>query len=549
MILKSRIGPILKKDYPNEKAWKAFIYWWLAANGYDYEINKDRVIFTDGAKDGGIDAIAWPLESLSGREVLVVQSKYFGQAPTCEELERFEHAKNAIAGTIDNFNDWLETCRDELHPHYRRLREERRGCRYIVIAPCPFTAWARNRWLSRGIEVHDNERLSHLETNYSEGRTPRLDEIKIRIATKPQVIAEAAGTRVWVFTVLVRELGRLFERYNNTLFAGNIRYALRGQTANRVRSGMLETLQDYPHEFVFSHNGITITGDGLKRQGDSVVMSSSTIVNGAQTVSYLGRPKVMKHLTKSTSRVIVKYVEVNDAEMLNDIESKVAFRSNNQNKVELSDLMIELPSLVSLQRFFRRQGVHLERKKGEQKVQYGELGIPKERLAQILAAVGSPQGAVKGKSKQKLFKDVAHGLFGDYDKSEKARAEAVAWARVDTIFRATINDFANKKRRKRAQIAQLASLTVFGRVLRSAGLNEGFLRAMSRWKTDQEVIECFLDKSFKVIITALLKCSSVDKKNEPAFYKAEDSVKPAVETAAKRSQRKIKTYYQEILGS
>src|SRR2546423_9749451 len=109
-------------------------------------------------------------------------------------------------------------------------------------------------------------------------------------------------------------------------------------------------------------------------------MRSATIVNGAQTISYFGSPRVMKYLSRNPARVIAKFVEVDDAEILNDIESKVAFRSNNQNKVDPSDLMIELPSLVSLQRYFIRQGVHLERKQGEQKLRFGEFGITKERL-------------------------------------------------------------------------------------------------------------------------------------------------------------------------
>jgi hypothetical protein len=245
----------------------------------------------------------------------------------------------------------------------------------------------------------------------------------------------------------------------------------------------------------------------------------------------------------------VKFVEVDNAELLNDIESKVAFRSNNQNKVDPSDLMIDLRSLVSLQRYFRQHGVHLERKKGEQKLHYGELGISKERLAQVLAAVESSQGAVKAKRKQELFQDAAQRLFSDYDASEKSRTEAVAWARVDDIFQRTIWQFANKKRRKRAQTAQLASLRVFHRVIQSAGLKTGFVRAMSRWDAQRWHIEPFLQKSSKTVIGALLQRSARDKKNEPAFYKALESVQPAVKSATSRSRRKIRQYYSHYLAS
>jgi len=548
MQLKKKIGLILKKEYVGEPRWKAFIYWWLTANGYDYDLRRASVNFTDGQHDGGIDAIAWPLENQSRSEILVIQSKYYDQSPSRKDSERFEEAVSALQGPYDDFQTWLDSCRDDLHGIYRKLREGRKRHRYIFIAPCQIDSGFKRYLRKQQIEVHDVDTLTSLEQNFCEGRTPRMDEIRLAGATKPQQIADENGIRVWTFTVPARELGLAYERHNDVLFAGNIRYALSGQTAKRVRTGMLDTLQNAPHEFVFSHNGITVLGDGLHRRGKKVVMRSATIVNGAQTVSYLGSPLVMKYLSHNPARLIVKYVEVANAGLLNDIESKVAFRSNNQNKVDPSDLMIGLRSLVSLQRYFRRQGVHLERKKGEQKVFHGELGISKERLAQVLSAAESSQGAVKAKRKQELFQEAAQRLFSDYDASENSRIEAVVWTRVDSVFQRTIWSIANDKRRKRAQIAEFASLRAFHRVMQSAGLKSGFLRAMSRWERDSWNLEIFLEKSCKVVISNLLRRSSQDKKNEPAFYKAFESVKPAVDSAVSRSRSKIRQYYRDYLG-
>lgn len=308
MQLKDKIRQILRKEYPSDKGWKAFIYWWLAANGYEYDARRSLVEFTDGWRDGGIDVIAWPIETQSRKEVLVVQSKYFRQPPTSKEIERFQEAIAALNGSLADFQTWLGSCRDELHRPYRNLREERRRHRYIIIAPCRFDGAMKRSLRGKGIEVHDADLLSNVERNYSEGRTPRLDEIRISNTSPPRQIAEADGTRVWVFTASAREFGLAFERHGNVLFAGNIRYALRGDTARRVRTGMFDTLKNAPHEFVFSHNGITISGDGIRRRGKSIIMRSATIVNGAQTISYLGSPKVMKHLTRNPARVIVKFV-------------------------------------------------------------------------------------------------------------------------------------------------------------------------------------------------------------------------------------------------
>jgi hypothetical protein len=257
-------------------------------------------------------------------------------------------------------------------------------------------------------------------------------------------------------------------------------------------------------------------------------------------------------LIRNSAQVLVKFVQADKPELLNEIESKVACRSNNQNKVDPSDLMTELPDLVSLQRYFRRHGFHLERKKGERK-NYGQSSITKERLCQILASVTTPLGAVKAKSKQKLFADQALDLFADFDRTEKARAESLAWARVDEVFLETINCFAVRKYKKRAQMAQFASLRVFHQALLGANLKQKFLHTMIRWHPaadDQDIdnIRYFLVKSCKAVLKFLLATSRHAKKNEPAFYKALQNVKPAVKSASYHARSKIRSYYLNILG-
>ena len=139
-------------------------------------------------------------------------------------------------------------------------------------------------------------------------------------------------------------------------------------------------------------------------------------------------------------------------------------------------------------------------------------------------------------------------MFSDYDATENSRIEAVVWTRVDSVFQRTIWGIANDKRRKRAQIAEFASLRAFHRVMQITGLKSGFLRAMSRWERDSWNLEIFLEKSCKIVIGNLLRRSSQDKKNEPAFYKAFESVKPAVDSAVSRSRSKIRQYYRDYLG-
>ena len=93
-----------------------------------------------------------------------------------------------------------------MHSHYRRLREDRRRHRYILIAPCRFDGAAKRSLRRNRIEVQDVDVLCNLERNYTQGRTPRLDEIRISGATRPQRIAEADGTPTGL-TGYLRERG------------------------------------------------------------------------------------------------------------------------------------------------------------------------------------------------------------------------------------------------------------------------------------------------------------------------------------------------------
>jgi len=105
--LNARITEILDKEYAPLKHWKAFIFWWLSAHGYDHDLQPSTVKFTDGPNDGGIDAIAWPLESQTLNHVLVLQSKFFRRPPTHQEISRFQEAISAIHGPPKDFYEWL----------------------------------------------------------------------------------------------------------------------------------------------------------------------------------------------------------------------------------------------------------------------------------------------------------------------------------------------------------------------------------------------------------------------------------------------------------
>lgn len=52
MTLVGKLRRILRKEYPKDKAWKALIYWWLAANGYFKTAEADLVTVDNSKRVG-----------------------------------------------------------------------------------------------------------------------------------------------------------------------------------------------------------------------------------------------------------------------------------------------------------------------------------------------------------------------------------------------------------------------------------------------------------------------------------------------------------------
>lgn len=547
MTLKESIRKIVKEEYPGESHWAAFTRWWLSAEGYDYRANPNQVKFVDGANDGGIDAIALPLEDAAKDTIFIVQSKFYSRSPSAHDLARFIGAVHAIRGGRANFLVWLASCRDNIHSLYEKVRQERSRCRYVVVTPCHVNGRVRRRLNRAHIEVCDSQELRNLEKTYRAGRTPRLSELTLKCRVRPRVIAETSKARVYVFTVKVEELAEAYRRDGNKLFSGNIRYALRGETPKRVRDGINQTLSASPDEFVFSHNGVTVIGRNVHVHNGRVRIAFPSIVNGAQTVSYLGHPRVYLKAIRSHASVMVRLIEVKREERLEGVETVVAYRSNNQNKVDPSDLMVDLPSLVSLYRYLLQHKILLERKKGEVKPHYCEMRITKERMAQVLAASESVKGAAAAKRKQELFSTDAKRLFEEYNEDHDTRLEVAGWVRINSSLQNTLRSYERKARKRRAQLAQFAALTVFGNIMRTLGFRRRLMRAVRAWDSEWELVEEFLYKSFKEILRQLLRCSGKQKKNEPAFYKAQESLRVVIPYATRRAKARVRTYSKKYL--
>ena len=118
--LAEELNDYLKKaeDYRGSKVERSFIDWYIKAR---FGASQDFKV-TDGAKDGGIDAIG-----KDDQTVIFLQMKY-GTRPrsstlTSDEVADFERVHDSFEND-ENFEQFISSVRSELVPIYRKAYSE-----------------------------------------------------------------------------------------------------------------------------------------------------------------------------------------------------------------------------------------------------------------------------------------------------------------------------------------------------------------------------------------------------------------------------------------
>lgn len=540
------IVPALKREFPQSPTWKAFAQWWLLTKGLDSSGTAKENFLVDGSKDGGFDVIAWPMPGFNEKDIYAIQSKYYKSMPNIKNLDRFLQAINAVRGPRRIFNDWLDTVSDSLRNHYEHLREQRKYARFVLITTAKLHEKNVRYLKQQNIEVHDRDSIRRLFHFYECGQTPRVDLLKFQPLSKVIQITKTDKVRMWTFSVHLKEIAKAFQNHRNLLFAGNIRHALSGGSANQVRKGINDTLLKHPEEFIFSHNGITVVAQGIKKQNKSIVLYEPSIVNGAQTVTFIGQ-KWLHKIDKKNASVFIRLIEVLPGVAFETLETDVAIRSNTQNKVPLSDLIVNEPRLVDLQRHLLRKQIYLERKKGEKPPFPPSFRITKERLVQLFSCLEKELGPTAPKRLQELFKSRDHNAV-DMIRSyvnEKKINEVVALIWLDNIMQKVINGFAQPVMKRRGKLAYFAIYTTTVHALRKANAWNKLTTSLSSAENySDEVYRVPLIRLIKRIRSFMLSCSKRAKKNEPAFYKNKEQTNNAVRKVTKKVRRMAKEIYK-----
>ncbi len=138
------------------------------------------------------------------------------------------------------------------------------------------------------------------------------------------------------------EISSWWDKYRKSLFAKNIRGVL-GETD--VNKDITRTLDENPEHFWFFNNGITLVADSVEKNmvgGASTDFGQFTcknisIVNGAQTVSTIGKFGEENQSKLETVYVPVRIIQLKDAE--ENFGQKITKANNTQNRVKNRDFV------------------------------------------------------------------------------------------------------------------------------------------------------------------------------------------------------------------
>lgn len=553
MNLKHKTPPLkkfLKDEYPDDFPWMAFFKLYLDARGYDYKSQDVGIV--DGAKDAGIDAIAFaPSDSKQMAPVVVQSKKYDGQIPEKSLSQFIKTVELFRNGTNKDFKVWIDRhVREALKTNYQKLWIRRDEVEFVLVTSGRIREEDRKTLKRLKVNIQDKKKINSLLVDMSEGKTPRPEQIRIKYSSCSKNVHKNEEHKLHLITALLSDFAEEYRKHEDNLFAGNVRLALTG--SNPVKKGIKDTIEDAAEEFVYYHNGITIVCKKVSFSNGRVVLESPSIVNGAQTVTFLGRSMYGNIPREAT--VIVKIIEVTDEVKFTRFETEIAMSSNTQNTVKLSDLSVVNPDLVSLERFFAQNKWFLQRKRGKFPLGTPKGKITKVELLQCFSCVDSKTGPSSTKDTQKLFQYHSSRLFGDYTKSNTAKKDALLIAQLNLILKRAIGNYkgGGKSGKRRVGLAKFTTLAIFIEALRRKKVwNLVRTRLVEDGINKKSYINNLLEKTALLSLKYTISYSKTNaNKNElTAYFKNKDHVQKMIKVVTPRVAKKVIkgdfNYYEE----
>lgn len=305
---------------------------------------------TDGDGDGGIDAVA--VNAVTNL-VIVSQSKWRKDGAGSIDLGSVLKFTNGIRSLLDIESTGIATCSDETRKAVRDAMERPGGRLRIVLAT------TASNDLSAEVRKPIDDLLAILNDvggaeSIAEAHVYTQSTFFNALAKAPR---EALNLELQILEwgrvnepvvsyygrVSGAELAQWYAAHQDSLFAENIRVVL---PRSEINDGILRTISEDPELFWCYNNGVTVlttkierslTGSATRDAGYFRLIDAS-IVNGAQTVSTLGRALQQGKADElSRAYVNVRCIEVPQED--SNLARRITRYANTQNLVSSQDFV------------------------------------------------------------------------------------------------------------------------------------------------------------------------------------------------------------------
>ena len=377
---------------------QAFIDWYVEA-----EFGQLKWQFTDGPRDGGIDAVIWRKPD-DKPPVIILQSKFSekigGQKLQKPAYQDFQRVVNAFYRGGESFDEFLEGVAPEIRKVYLKAfnlldgnwLRDKKAFRLIT------TSKGASRLQFNLIPIESFVYETDIVKLYRQFRrvwAPKAQELILTVHDKLSYEDPKRGVTSYLFNARVSDFKKYLDRNDvGRLVARNIRYHLPGL----VGAGIRKTYENAAHDFWYRHNGITIVCDDFSERNRKVTLTNPSVINGAQTLYAVDRSRVENSPAMVGTRVIVRGVDADQSSDDDEWLQRIIRGVNTQNRVHNYDFRSNEPEQILLQTKFRDIGVFYERKRGEWRESrtdprykgFRRLSLP--RLGQILMVVSEDDG-------------------------------------------------------------------------------------------------------------------------------------------------------------
>ncbi|HUE92622.1 AIPR family protein [Pseudomonas sp.] len=222
--------------------------------------------------------------------------------------------------------------------------------------------------------------------------------------------------RAWIGSVSAAELTRLYDEYQNKLFAGNVRLFL-GSRKGGINEQIIKTAKDNPGLFWALNNGVSIITDSAIPDGEienKLHLKRFSIVNGCQTTNSLAQAKA-----GDKAKVLVRVIAAKET-----VKNDVVRFNNSQNAIKIWTVRAVDSTQEKLRKSFQEIQIdYAPKQSGSRKKKSGEI-IELDRAAQFLAAQDSSLLIQAINNKGELFDQPYSKIF--YPNIE-AKTILLAW--------------------------------------------------------------------------------------------------------------------------